>query len=378
MTKIILFANTDWYLYNFRLPLARRIREHGVDLVLVSPQGPYAEKLEAEGFCWEELPLSRRGLNPIVEWKALVDVWRLYRHERPDLVHHFTIKPILFGSLAARWLNISAVVNSVTGLGFLFVNQGLLTVVLRYLVRPIYWAAMNHSRLKVIFQNEQDQGVLIRMGIVSKGKTVVIPGSGVDITRFEPRPEPAGDPVVLMASRMLWDKGVAEFVEAARLLRQHKPSARFILVGRPDEGNPASIPEHTLRMWHDEGVVEWWGHREDMPQVLASCHVVALPTSYGEGIPKILIEAAAAGKPIVATDVPGCREIVHHGVNGLLVPINDPMALADAIRRFLTDPVLRSTMGRAGREMVIQRFTEEVVNKQTINIYQQLLPKGFG
>ena len=377
VTKVILSANTDWYLYNFRLSLSKAIRSSGVDLLLASPLGPYVSRIKEEGLRWRELPMSRRGFAPSGEMAALLRFFALYSSERPDLVHHFTIKPVLYGSLAARWARILAVVNSITGLGYVFVNPGKPAALLRPVVRRLYRSALAGSRVRVIFQNARQREQFLREGLADAERSVVIPGSGVDPERYRPRPEPSGEPVVLMAGRMLWDKGIGELVAAARLLRQQGVQVRFVLVGAVDDGNPASVPEKQLCAWQEEGVVRWLGHQDDMPEVLGKCHIVALP-SYGEGIPKALIEAAAAGKPIVATDVAGCRDVVQDGVNGLLVAPRDVEQLAGAIRRLASDASLRGRMGEAGRARVLKEFADEHINRETLWVYRELLPDGFG
>jgi glycosyltransferase involved in cell wall biosynthesis len=372
VTKISLSANTDWYLFNFRLSLARAVRETGANVLLVSPDGPYVSRIQGTGFRWHELKISRRGVNPIRELTTLASYFALYRRERADLVHHFTIKPVLYGSLAARLSGVPAVVNSVTGLGYVFINPSKTAAFMRLLVMPIFRQALLYRRSRVIFQNRQDRELFIESGLVRRELTHIIPGSGVDPDEFKAVPEPSGEPIILLASRMLWDKGVGELVEAMRLIRQQGVACRAILVGRSDKGNPSAIPEAQLETWNEEGVVEWWGHRDDMPAVMQNVHLVVLPT-YGEGLPKVLIEACAAGRPVVASDVPGCREIVQDGVNGLLVPCRDVQTLAKALIRLVRDPALRERMGRAGRELVLSRLTNQHINDQTLHVYRELL-----
>ena len=372
MTKIILSSNTDWYLYNFRFSLAKEILDHGYDLLLLSPPGRYSEILLSNGMRWKAIRLSRRGLNPISDFSTLLQYIGVYRREQPDLVHHFTFKPVIFGSIAARYAGIPATVNSVTGLGYLFVNPGRLAPLLRLVVRPLLRLALKNSRGMTIFQNKEDAHFFEEQGLVRSGQYLTIESSGVDVERFIPTPEPAGDPIVLLAARMLWDKGVGELVEAARILSQRGVQGKVVLVGDVDPGNPATIEEAQLRDWENEGVVEWWGHQDDMPEILGRCHVVVLP-SYGEGVSRTLIEAAAAGRPIVASDVPGCREVVSHGKNGFLVPPKDPRSLADAISRLLSDRDLRIRMGQAGRDIALERFSDKLVNAKTLQIYSSLL-----
>lgn len=373
MTKLILSANTDWYLYNYRLPLAQAILDQGHELLLLAPAGPYGDKLRALGFQWETIYLGRHGLNPFFDSLTFLQILRIYRREEPDLVHHFTIKPMVYGSLAARAVGITSIVNSVTGLGRLFVNPSRLVVILRLLALPLLRLALNNRQGMTIFQNERDASVFRRWKLTEPGRYMVIPSSGVDVTRFSPSPEPEGVPVILLAARMLWDKGVGEIVEAARLLHQRGIPGRVVLAGDVDLGNPTSIGQSQLLRWQDEGVVEWRGHLDNMPEILAASHIVALPTTYGEGVSRILVEAAAVGRPIVASDVPGCREVVHDGRNGFLVPPKDPNALADALERLLLDSNLRARMGQAGREIAVRQFSDNLINAETLQAYSALM-----
>ncbi len=376
MTKVVLSANTDWYLYNFRLALAQAIRDAGASVLLLSPSGPYVEKLEKEGFRWKPLKMSRRGLNPFAEFATLLNFISHYRSEQPDLVHHFTIKPVLYGSLAARILGIPAVVNAVTGLGYIFVNPGRLAAFLRVLVKPFYRIALPSRQSKVVFQNQRDRDVFVHEGLVPADRAVIIAGSGVDPDRFKPGLEAPGDPVILLASRMLWDKGIAELIEAVGKLRLRGLAFKTVLVGGVDEGYPASVPEEYLKAWQEEGIIEWLGHQDDMPRIMANAHIVVLP-SYGEGLPRVLIEACAAGKAVVTTDVPGCRDIIEHGVNGLLVQPRDALALADALGQLVLDEQMRKDMGKAGRKIMLERYTSDHINRLTFDVYQEIHPGEF-
>lgn len=363
--KVILVANTAWYLYNFRLPLAQALRDCGVEVVLMAPYDAYADHLQQAGFRWENFSLVRRSLNPWRELSAVIRLVRLYRRERPDVVHHFTIKAVLYGSLAARLTGVPQVVNAVTGLGYLFGEGGRARRALRRLVMLAYRRLLQGTQ--VIFQNAEDRDVFLQNGLVQPGQIALIPSSGVDLERFRPQPEPEGTPVVMLAARLLWDKGVGEFVQAAQILRRRGVDARFVLVGDTYDGNPSAVPQGQLQSWQDAGVVEWWGWRDDMAQVFASAHVVCLP-SYREGLPKSLIEAAACGRPVVSTDAPGCRDAVVPGETGLLVPVQDAEALADALEELLVHPEVRRKMGAAARQFA-SRFSVEQVVARTLAVY---------
>ena len=376
--KIILFANTDWYLYNFRRSLALALQAQGYDVLLISPPGTYGEKLRTLGLRWEPVPMDRRSLNPLREARLLAWLVSLFRKERPALVHGFTIKCAVYGSLAARLAGVPARVNAVAGMGYVFTSNDAKARVLRPLVRGLMHAALDGRNARLILQNPDDVALFEQAGFVDASHIRLIPGSGVDCSRFAARTQTrdAGRPLrVLLAARLLWDKGVAEFVEAARQLQAQGRAIEFLLAGDPDPGNPAAVPEASIRDWVDSGVLQWLGHVDDMPALFASVDVVVLP-SYREGLPKGLIEAAACALPLVTTDVPGCREVVRDGVDGLLVPARDGGALAQAIARLHDDPVLAARLGQAAREKALAEFDERIVIARTCAVYRELQPHG--
>jgi glycosyltransferase involved in cell wall biosynthesis len=372
--KIVLFANTDWYLYNFRRSLALALRDAGHDVLLLSPPGAYGERLRALGLRWQPLPMDRRSLNPLRECMLLLHLARLLRRERPALVHGFTIKCAVYGSLAARIARVPARVNAVAGMGYVFTSDDLRARCLRPMVKLLMRLALDGKRARLILQNPDDVGLFERSGLVAPARIRMIPGSGVDCSRFQLREHAfdASPMRVLLASRLLWDKGIAEYVEAARQLRSEGRKLRFLLAGDPDPGNPASVPGPTVQAWVSEGVIEWLGHVEDMATLLGHVEVVALP-SYREGLPRTLIEAAACGLSLVTTDVPGCREVVSDGVDGLLVPVRDASALAAAIRRLDDDRALCRRLGSAARTKALDRFDERIVVERTLEVYRELL-----
>lgn len=371
--KILFFITEDWYFWSHRLPIARATRDAGFEVLIATRVNKHKERIKNEGFKLIPIGLGRKSRNIYKEILSIFEIVKIYRREKPDIVHHVAVKPVLYGSWAARIAGISDVVNALAGLGLIFVAQGWKAKVLRRLVVFAYRSAFSAKNVIGIFQNPEDLRLFIDVGVVKRKKTVLIRGSGVDVSHFIHLPEPAGIPTVVLASRMLWYKGVGEFVEAAKMLKRGGIECHMILVGNPDPENPASISEETLRGWHSEGIVEWWGYREDMPEVFSQANIVVLPTSYGEGIPKILLEAASCGRPIVATDIPGCREIVRHNENGLLIPLSDSKALADAIEFLIKNPELRAKMGARGRKIVEAEFSKEIVIKQTMEVYERLL-----
>jgi glycosyltransferase involved in cell wall biosynthesis len=371
--RILIVVNSEWYFWSHRLSLAKALRSAGCDvLVAASDERGYSDSIVAEGLRFIPLRLQRRSLAPHRELASIWELFRLYRRERPHLVHHVTIKPVLYGSIAAKAARVPLVINAIPGLGYMFLGQDWHVRLRQQVALAAYRVALSGQQTRVIFQNPDDRALFVSRSVVPLDRTVLIRGSGVDVSQFVPSPEQSGLPIVLLASRLLWDKGVGELVEASRRLKKDGIACRVVLVGAPDPGNPKAIPVSLLERWQAEGVVEWWGLRNDMPEVLKAASIVVLP-SYREGIPKILLEAAAVGRPIVTTDTPGCREIVRHGENGLLVPPYEPVALAQALHRLLQDPVLRAQMGKQGRAIVTAEFSEEQVIKETLSVYSELL-----
>lgn len=372
--KILFFANTDWYLYNFRLAWAKYLREQGLDVVMLSPTGSYGPLLQAEGFRWIGLDMNRRSLHPGRELGLVRRIAAVYAAEKPDIVHHFTIKCVVYGSLIARWQGIRNRVNAVTGMGYVFSDEGYQARILRPVVRKLMKAALDGDGSCLILQNKDDVAAFVASDVASQDRTHLIMGSGVDTSRFQPQASRREASVmrVLLASRLLWDKGIREYIEAARLLREQQLPVEFLLAGSPDRGNPASVSARHIARWRKAGSVTYLGHVSDMPGLLSEIDVAVLP-SYREGVPRSLLEAAACALPIVTTDAPGCREVVSHGVNGLLVPPRDPAALAAAIRYLYEHPADRLRMGKAGREKALKDFDQRIVFEKTLAVYRQLL-----
>ncbi len=368
MAKILLFANTDWYLYNFRLSLAKELRAHGHEVILVSAPGPFEPLLQESGFRWVPFPLSRQGINPFYELRTLWRLTRLYRELGPDIVHHFTIKPVLYGSIAAHILRIPGIINSITGLGHLFIDPEPITRLLRRLASWLY--RLNLRGTEVIFENPEDRKIFIEWKFIKPEQGHLILGTGVDVERFRPTARENDPPIVLFSSRILVTKGILEYVEAIRILKKKGIHARFALAGATDTGNPASIPAEQIDAWKQADLVEWWGWQSDMPAALARTDIFCLP-SYREGVPNALLEATACGLPIVTTDTPGCRDVVTNGVNGILVPVKDAQAVADALELLINDPDLRRRMGSAGRELAIN-FSNIKINRETLAVYSLL------
>lgn len=375
MGCLLFVANDANFFLSHRLPIASAAMHLGYEVHVATARSDEAqEKLKRMGFAVHSLPLVRRGMNPLFEIRTILAVHALCRQLQPRLVHLVTIKPLLYGGLATRLTGVPAVVGAVTGLGYVQAAQGLRGALLRAMVRVLGKVSLKGSQVRVIFQNPDDLAAFIGMNLIRKEQAVLIRGSGVDTKQFFPIPEPYAPPLVVLASRMLWDKGIPEFVIAAERLKSAGVKARFALVGDSDPESPTAIPAEQLCEWQRQGFVEWWGMRTDMPNVFAQAHVVCLPTRYGEGVPKVLIEAAACGRPIVTTDVPGCREIVRNGENGVLVPSGDVDGLAQALFELISDPDLRNRMGQRGRTIAVAEFSVEQVVDDTMRLYRELAP----
>ena len=307
-----------------------------------------------------------------MEISAISDLTKRYRQLKPDLVHHHTIKPVLYGGIAAQRAKVPSVVASITGRGYAFSAQDSRSKMIENIVRPVYRRVLQSENTQIIFENSSDREFFLNTGISQPGQTHLIESVGVDPDLFSSMPEPDEPPVIVMVSRMLWDKGVGILVDAARLLQKKNVDFKLELVGDIDPGNPTSIPETQLRDWQEDGILEWSGWQSDMQHVYARSRIVTLP-SFHEGVPTALLEAAACGRPIVASDIPGCRIAVLDGKSGLLVEPRQPVPLAAALEKLILNPDLRGRMGRAGREHILSKFTQQQINQQTLQVYRQAL-----
>ena len=371
LMKVLFFANTEWYLFNFRLGLARYLRDKGVEVVMMSPPGEYGPQIEAAGFRWFPLPMDRRSLNLVTELKLLKRILEIYKAERPDVVHNFTIKCVVYGSLAAQLAGIKERINAVTGLGHVFINDSVKTRVLRPFVKSLLRLALFGSHSRLILQNPDDVQLFTQLGLIGAERIHLIKSSGVNTDLFMPIQRKRGQRFrILLASRLLWEKGIREYVGAARQMRGRAEELEFLLAGSSDPGNPSAVPEEDIAQWSKEGLLKVLGYVEDMDALMRTADLVVLP-SYREGVPRGLIEAAAMGLPIVTTDAPGCREIVDNGVNGFLVPVKDEQTLAGKIEYLLDNPEVCLHFGAAGRQKVLEEFDEEIVFQKTYAVYQE-------
>jgi len=374
MSRRILYVdNRVKYVLSHRIPWLQRARQVGFDVHVTTLTAGNGARIEEAGYPYHSISEQKRTNNPLHELQLVARLYKLYRRLQPDIVHQITLRSILYGGMASLLVRDPAIVNGVTGLGYLFTDDDPKIRALRKSVLWALWALRQGRRQTYLFQNPDDKRLFRQNGVAESTNSVLIKGSGVDTEQFDQRPEPSGTPVVLFPARMLWHKGVQEFVDAARIIHRNGQDARFVMVGDTDADNPAGVSAEQLEQWEDEGVIEWWGYQESMPDVFAQSHIVCLPSKYREGVPKVLIEAASCGRSIVTTDMPGCREIVQDGENGILVPPDDGRAVADAVIQLLEDAKLRAKMGDEGRTLVQKEFSVERVVEKTVEVYRDIL-----
>ena len=372
---LLFVVNVAWFFCMHRLHLARAAQAAGFNVhVATSPDTPEdMEAIAQAGLHAHEIDIQRGRGSIVEELRLTSSLYSLYRRIRPDIVHHVTIKPVLCGTLAARLAGVPAIVNAMSGLGFVFTAADRWAPMRRFWVTSAYRILFANRATRVIFENNDDLSMFARRGIVSSRQAVLIRGAGVDVDRYRVSARCDTDRLlVVLPARMLWDKGVREFCEAAVLVRTAGVDARFALVGGLDQHNPSAIDESWLRKQEQLGAVEWWGHQKDMASVYAQASVVCLP-SYREGLPTVLLEAAAAGCALVATDVPGCREVVLDGQTGLRVPPRDSNLLAQALGTLLSDQKLRRQLSEAAYTYVNKEFSTQMVQNSTIALYEQML-----
>ena len=369
---ILLVVNDAGFFLSHRLEIAKAAMAAGYRVSVATPMSGAVTQIRECGFDYHEIPLVRGRANPIREIQTVLRLIDIYRNIRPTLVHHVTIKPVLYGTLAANIAGVKAVVNAISGLGFVFMERGKLAFLRRKIVLASYRWLFKRNGIWVIVQNSDDYDYLLRKHCLSPAQAILIRGSGVDLGKFAFTPEHEGEALVILPARMLWDKGVGEFVAAAKILLKKGVVARFALVGGIDSSNPKSIPPKQLMKWAIAGEIEWWGGRREMERIYASAHVVCLP-SYREGLSKALLEAAASGRAVVTTDVPGCREAVVEAYNGHLVPARDGGSLADALEDLILNPEKRRQMGPRARRMAEEKFSIETVVAQHLELYRKAL-----
>lgn len=370
--KLLYFVTVDWFFCSHFIERAKAARQAGYDVVVLTHVDRHRSVIEEADLRLIPLTIDRRSLNPLEAFRTLIQLIHVFRRERPDVLHQIALKPILLGGFAARLTGIKRVVNAVVGGGYVFTSTSPLVRAIRPLMRLALRLLLNPPGSCVIFENRDDLRSFVASHQVRAEDAVLIRGAGVNADLFHPRAVRRTVPLVVVTARLLWDKGLGEFVAAARLLRQKGVQARFAIVGDVDPGNRACIDPAILDQWRTEGIVELLGFRQDMPQVLAAADIACLP-SYREGLPKALLEAMAAGLPCVTTDVPGCREAVRDRENGYLVPPRNHEALAHALQQLIEDPDLRHQMGQRGRAMVMAEFASPIICQQTLHVYERLM-----
>jgi len=375
--RLLFLVTEDWYFWAHRLLLARRARDAGYEVTVATRVGAFGERIAAEGFRLAPLSWVRGSLNPFrIAWE-IADIVRLYRRVRPDIVHHVSLKPILLGSAAALFQPRLPVLNAVTGLGYTFTSGSVRARTLAFVVTPILRLLLRRPTTITLLENEDDRRFIVEKVGVPGERTAVNKGSGVDLRHYAELPLPDEEPVAIgCAARMLGIKGIHDLVAASRILRSRNVAHRLVLAGGADPENPDSIPEATLKGWTEEDGVEWLGQIADVRDLWGQCAIAALSSLGGEGVPLSLIEAAACGRPLVATDVPGSRDIAKEGTNALLVPPAAPAALADALERLIRDRALRRSFAAASRGIVESAFSSDHVSAATLALYTRLLTRG--
>ena len=369
--KRVLFVITeDWALISHRLHLAEAAIKLGYEVGVVTRVTKYRDMLKARGLKVFHWRLERRSLNPINEILAIIQLWKILSLFQPVIIHAVAQKPVIYAGLALKFFKPVRFVAALGGVGFIFTARSVKASILKPLVKFYLKFALRGRNTALILQNKDNIQTISNLNIISENRIRLVRGAGVEIEKYCPSPIPKGVPMIILPARMLWDKGVAEFVRVARRIKAPGVNARFTLVGDIDQHNPASVTQHQIDQWVEEGVVEQWGRRDDMDTVYSQASIVCLP-SYNEGLPKVLLEAASCARPIVAFDVSGCREIVCDGVNGFLINFGDETALETAIVTLIKDKSLCKKMGVNGREIVEQEFSGEMINAQTFAIWNE-------
>ena len=372
--KLLILINDLSFFLSHRLPIAEASKAKGFEVIIGYGElrGADTQLLEKKGFKIKFVPMYRGSINLLKNIKTFFYIWNFFKKERPDIVHLVTIKPYLYGGIISRLTSVPCLVSAVSGLGSLFIREDLKSRFLRLLIYPIYRLAFNHSNQKVIFQNSDDLKLLKNWGVLNSIKVKIIRGSGVKLENFTSLDETSGIPVVCFAARLLSDKGVYDFVSAAQILKKKNIQARFCIAGNLDESNPTGLNHYDLSKLREDESVEILGYQKDIPTLFAGSHIICLP-SYREGLPKTLIEAAAASRAVVTTDVPGCRDAIIPNKTGLLVPVKDPQKLANALQWLIEHPQERINMGKEGRKFAEKKFPIEKIVQKHLDIYQDLL-----
>lgn len=372
MKKLLIVVNNPAFFLSHRLNIAQEAKAQGYRVIISTMDGPAVQTIKDHGFEHIVFPMLRSGMNPLKELKTIAALCKVYKQVKPDIVHLVTIKPVLYGGIAARLMRVPAVVYAISGMGFLFTKARSKFDPVGLITRLLYRASLAHSNSRVIVQNQVDLGQVQEMCSLKDEHLVLIRGSGVDLNKYQFVPEPAKPPLIItMAARLLKDKGVCEFVEAARLAKKNgRNDLCWQLAGSPDLGNPASITEEDLAAWAED--IRYLGEVTDIAKLYSESHIIVLP-SYREGLPKSLVEAAACGRAVVTTDTVGCRDAIEPGVTGLLVDVGSAESLYEGVAKLADDGELRYCMGQAGHQLAHEEFDERVIAKKQVALYTELL-----
>lgn len=374
MSKILFIVNVDWFFLSHRLPLATEIIKRGFETHLACTLTSKKSLFNKYGIITHDLKMERSSISLISELIAFFRMKKIIDKVKPDIIHLISIKPIIFGGLISRMKRIKNVVISVSGLGYVYIGNDFKTRIIRLFISLLYRIAIQKDSFKIIFQNHDDLNVFLKMRAVKKNNTILIKGSGVDLFDFLPSVEPKGIPIVILVSRMLIDKGVREFSEAAKILKNRGKNIRMILVGCCDQGNPKTLKKEEIENWISKGYIEYWGYKDNISDIMKRSNIVVLP-SYREGMPKSLLEAAASARAVITTNVPGCRDAIIPDVTGVLVPAKNAQFLADAIDDLINHPEKRCAMGKAGRKFAEESFDIRNVIDTHLRIYDYMVKR---
>ena len=375
MPNILFIVTEDWYFYSHRKHLAKSAIEKGYKVALISNFSKHKALIEEIGIITYNWNLNRSSKNIFKEFGAIKTLFLHFKNFRPDLIHAVAIKPVLYSSIVCSLMQKKNRVFALAGLGFIFISEKKRVLILKYLMKFLLKLLLKGENTRLILQNPEDKRSILNARIIDENNICLSRGAGVDTKSFTKAPFPTGLPVVCLPSRMLWAKGISDFIECAKIINKNKKIGRFALVGQPDIKNPDSIPVIQLKNWHESGVIEWWGYQADMVTVYHRSTIVCLPTIYGEGLPKVLLESASCGRPIVSYDVPGCREIVKNNHNGFLVEPKNINSLVNSITKLLDDSKLCTEYGENGIKHVKKYFTQERIAEETISCWEGLLKK---
>ena len=373
-SRLLFLVNSSSYFLSHRLGIAIEAKKQGYEVHIASPEDGCEDTFKIKGLMHHKLPISRTSINIFSEIKAFLNIYFLIKKINPDLLHLITIKPVIYGGIISRLIQIKGVVSAVPGLGYVYISKGIRAAILRFFINYFYKVSFSKKSLKIIFQNKDDMNKLRLAVGFDPIKSVIIKGSGVDLDEFKSTPLPEGRPVISMISRLQEDKGVKEFARAAQMIKERKIEADFWLIGDTDSSYPSPILIEDLQEWENKGFLSVLGYRKDINILIGNSNIIVLP-SYREGLPKVLLEAAACGRPVITTDVPGCRAAIEEGKTGLLVPPRDSLSLADKIEYLLRNKELLKKMGNAGRKLAEENFSLDKVVSAHLKIYSSLIDK---